>query len=92
MCSANVSVNYKDKFVVIGKAKMPWLFKDTEAVGLPIHCYSHIEAWVDKDIFENWFHRKFVPETRYFRKEKALSQKAVLLLYNVHPYPSTVYG
>jgi hypothetical protein len=35
---------------------------------------------MNKECFENRFNKKFVPEFRYSLKERALSQKAVLLL------------
>jgi hypothetical protein len=42
-----------------------------------------------RDIFENWFHKKIVPKLS-FLKEKALPQKAVLLLDSVPSLPRTL--
>jgi hypothetical protein len=35
---------------------------------------------MDREIFENWFHKYFVPEGWAFLKERGLPQKAVFLL------------
>jgi hypothetical protein len=42
---------------------------------------------MDREIFENWFHKHFVPEVQAFLKERGLSQKAVLLLGNAPSHP-----
>jgi hypothetical protein len=42
---------------------------------------------MDREIFENWFHKHFVPEVWAFLKERGLPQKAVLLLYNAPSHP-----
>jgi hypothetical protein len=47
-------------------------------------------AWIDTDIFENWFHRRFVPEVQYFTNVKALPQKSVFLLDNVPSHSSAM--
>jgi hypothetical protein len=42
---------------------------------------------MDREIFENWFHKHFVPEVQAFLKERELLQKAVLLLDNAPSHP-----
>jgi hypothetical protein len=42
---------------------------------------------MDREIFENWFHKHFVPEVRAFLEERRLPKKAVLLLDNASSHP-----
>jgi hypothetical protein len=42
---------------------------------------------MDREIFENWFHKHFVPEVWAFLKERGLPQNAVLLLDNAPSRP-----
>jgi hypothetical protein len=62
--------------VVIGKAKKPRSFKGTKANCIPVHYYNQEAAWIDREIFENWFHKHFVPERWAFLKERGLPLKA----------------
>jgi hypothetical protein len=41
---------------------------------------------LDRDTFEDWFYKHFVPEVQAFMKER-LPQKEVLLLDNVPSHP-----
>jgi hypothetical protein len=42
---------------------------------------------MDREVFENWFHKHFLPEVRAFLKERRLPQKAVLLIDNAPSHP-----
>jgi len=90
MCCGNASGTHKMKLVVIGKAKKPRSFKGTEIKNLPVDYYSQKGAWMNREIFEDWFKKKWVPEVQSFLKNKGLPQKAVLLLDNApsHPHES----
>ena len=70
------------RLLVIEKAKKPRSFKGTEVKNLPVHYYNQKGVWMDRDIFENWLKKKWVPEVQAFLKNKELPQKAVLLLDN----------
>jgi hypothetical protein len=62
------------------------LFKGIEA-NEHLFCYfSQKYSWMDKDIIENWFHKKFMSEVHCFMKEKLFPQKAALLLNSVPFY------
>jgi hypothetical protein len=63
------------------------LFKGTEANCIHGHYYNQKGAWMDREIFENWFHKHFVPECCAFLKERGLLQKAVLLLDSAPSHP-----
>ncbi|XP_066246446.1 jerky protein homolog-like [Euwallacea similis] len=45
------------------------------------------KAWMTSTIFENWFHRTFVPEVRRYLKQVGLPAKAILLLDNAPSHP-----
>lgn len=59
MCCGNAAGNHKMKLVMIGKSKKPRSFKGTEAKSLPVHYYHQKAAWMDRDIFSDWFRTKF---------------------------------
>jgi hypothetical protein len=42
---------------------------------------------MDREIFENWYQKHFVPEVWAFLKERGLPQKAVLLLDSAPSHP-----
>jgi DDE superfamily endonuclease len=88
MCCGNASGNHKMKLLVIGKAKKPRSFKGTEMKNLPVDYYSQKGAWMNREIFEDWFKTKWVPEVTDFLKSKGLPQKAVLLIDNAPSHPN----
>jgi hypothetical protein len=51
-CCGNVSGNHKLKIVVIGKAKKPL---SLNCNCIPLHYHNQKGAWLDGEIFENWF-------------------------------------
>jgi hypothetical protein len=71
MCCENTSGNHKLKLVVIGKSKKPRLLKGTKANCIPVH-YNQNGARMVREIFENWFHKHFIPEVQTFLKEREL--------------------
>jgi len=87
MCCGNASGNHKTKLLVIGKSKKPKSFKGIEDKNLPVHYYNQRGAWMNREIFEDWFKNKWVPEVRSFLKDKGLPQKAVLLLDSATSHP-----
>jgi hypothetical protein len=62
-------------------------FKSTEANCIPVQNYNKKKAWMDREIFENWFQKHSVPEVQAFLKEEGLPHKAVLLLDNAPSHP-----
>lgn len=73
--------------LVIGKAANPRCFKHVNKDSLPVDYRSQRSAWMDSDIFSDWFHKKFVPAVTKNQKEKGLSVKGVLLLDNAPSHP-----
>ena len=45
-------------------------------------------AWVDRDIFHDWFFNCFVPETKQRLSELGQEKKAILFLDNCSAHPS----
>lgn len=87
MTCANVKGTHKLPLLVIGKAKKPRSFKGTEAKNLPVDYYNQKSAWMNCDIFQNWFDTKFVPQVRKHLKTIGL-EKAVLLIDNAPSHPN----
>lgn len=77
-CS-NASGLHRLKMVVIGKSQNPRAFKN---VDIPVNYYGQKSSWMTKGLFNNWFHKCFVPEVRTWLKSHNLPQKAILLLDN----------
>lgn len=88
LCCANASGEHKLKLAVIGKSRNPRAFKNVNTTLLPVHYYHQHAAWMNRQIFEDWFFQKFIPEVRLFLSDNNLPQKAVLLLDNAPSHPS----
>jgi hypothetical protein len=54
VCCENATRNHKLNLVLRGKAKP---FTDTKTNCIPVNYYNPKGAWMDKEIFENWFHK-----------------------------------
>ena len=87
MACSNATGSHKLPLMFVGKAANPHCFKHVNKSALPVLYYSQKNAWVDCNIFKNWFHNQFVPAVTKHMREKGLPVKALLLLDNapVHP-------
>lgn len=88
LCCANASGGHRLKLTVIGKSKNPRAFKNMKPHNLPVHYYNQQAAWITCDIFQDWFHKKFIPEVKSYLKKENLPQKALLLLDNARSHPN----
>ena len=52
---ANASGTIKLPLLLIGKAKNPRCFRNLKKEALPVVYGSQKNAWVDRDIFSDWF-------------------------------------
>ncbi|XP_004484550.1 jerky protein homolog [Dasypus novemcinctus] len=79
MC-ANAAGSHKIKPLVVGKCGGPRAFKGIQH--LPVAYKAQGNAWVDKEIFSDWFHHIFVPSVKEHFRAVGLPEgsKAVLLL------------
>ena len=55
---ANASGDIKLPLVLIGKSKNPRCFKHINCDELPVVYYNQSNAWMNIEIFTDWFHRK----------------------------------
>uniref|UniRef100_A0A8C3WRQ9 Jrk helix-turn-helix protein n=1 Tax=Catagonus wagneri TaxID=51154 RepID=A0A8C3WRQ9_9CETA len=77
---ANATGSHRIKPLVVGKRGGPRAGKGTPH--LPAACRAPGDAWVDREVFCDWFHRIFVPAVKEHFRALALPEdsKAVLLL------------
>ncbi|XP_027808455.3 jerky protein homolog [Marmota flaviventris] len=86
MC-ANATGSHRIKPLAIGKCRGPRAF--TGIQHLPVAYKAQGNAWVDKEIFSDWFHRIFVPSVREHFRTIGLpaDSKAILLLDDSRAHP-----
>ncbi|XP_066903730.1 jerky protein homolog-like [Halyomorpha halys] len=88
LCS-NGSGTHKLPLFVIGKSRKPRAFKNISNLSaLPVHYRVQKSAWMDRELFSEWFNNVFVPEVANYLKNKNLPQKAILLLDNAPSHPT----
>ena len=85
---ANASGTIKLPLLMIGKSKNPRCFKHINRDNLPVHYCNQAIAWVDAEIFTEWFQEKFVPTVQKQLREMDVEPRAVLLLDNCSAHPS----
>ncbi|XP_053415274.1 jerky protein homolog [Nycticebus coucang] len=86
MC-ANAAGSHRIKPLAIGKCSGPRAFRGIQH--LPVAYKAQGNAWVDKEIFSDWFHHIFVPSVREHLRAIGLPEdsKALLLLDNSRAHP-----
>lgn len=86
MC-ANATGSHKIKPLVVGKGGGPRAFGGIQQ--LPVAYKAQGNAWVDKEIFSDWFHHIFVPSVKEHFRAAGLPEdgKAILLLDNARARP-----
>lgn len=86
MC-ANATGSHRIKPLAIGKGGGPRAFRGIQH--LPIAYKAQGNAWVDKEIFTDWFHHIFVPSVRDHFRTIGLPEdsKAILLLDHSRAHP-----
>ncbi|XP_004431186.1 PREDICTED: jerky protein homolog [Ceratotherium simum simum] len=86
MC-ANATGSHKIKPLVIGKGSGPRAFRGIQH--LPVAYKAQGNAWVDREIFSDWFRHIFVPSVKEHFRALGLPEdsKAILLLDNSRAHP-----
>lgn len=79
MPCSNVSGTHKLPLMVIGRSKKPRCFKNTT---IPLYYRGSANAWMNRELFSEWFQQQFVPQVREFLIQRNLQPKAVLLMDN----------
>lgn len=86
LCS-NASGSHKLPLLVIGKSQKPRAFKNTNVSSLPVVYRAQKAAWMDANIFRDWFMNEFVPKVKKHLKKRNLPEKAILILDNAGTHP-----
>ena len=86
MACSNATGNHKLPLVLIGKSANPRCFKNINKAALPVKYCAQKSAWMNSNIFSDWFINIFVPK---YLHDKNLPVKAILLLDNATAHPST---
>ena len=85
---ANASGICKLPLAFIHKYKKPWCFNQKDMATLPVHYYKQANAWMDANVFENWFHNKFIPSVKKYCNNNNVDYKVLLLIDNTPAHPS----
>ncbi|XP_012880655.1 PREDICTED: jerky protein homolog [Dipodomys ordii] len=85
---ANATGSHRIKPLAIGKGGGPRAFRGIQH--LPVAHGAQASAWVDQEIFSDWFHHVFVPSVREHFRTIGLpaGSKAVLLLDSSRAHPA----
>lgn len=79
-CNADGSL--KLPLIVIGKSARPRALKNVSSSCLGVYYKSQKKAWMDSELFEDWFQNEFVPRVREFLLARNLPLKALLIVDN----------
>lgn len=88
MVCANASGSHRFPLLIVGKSIKPRSFKNLNLNALPVQYYAQKNAWMSQDIFQDWFHKMFVPKVKSHLASKGLPQEAMLLMDNAPTHPS----
>ena len=80
MSCSNSTGTHKLPLMFVGESLNPRCFKHINKASLPVKYYAQKNAWVDANIFTDWFEKHFVPSVKKLLTEKGLPIKALLLL------------
>ena len=83
---ANASGTIKLPLLLIGKN--PRCFHNLNKEALPVVYQNQANAWVNRDIFQDWFFDCFVPAMQQRLKELGQEEMAILLLDNCSAHQS----
>ena len=84
----NATGTHKLKPILIGKSAKPRCFKNVNMDALPVTYKSQRNAWMNSEIFAEWFTKEFVPAVkRHQRLQNIHSPKALLLIDNCSAHP-----
>ncbi|CAM4598059.1 unnamed protein product [Caretta caretta] len=72
---------------LIGKARSPRCFHHVNMKALPFEYTNSKNAWMNSSIFEDQFHKTFVPAVQAHLRKLKQEQKALFLLITARPIP-----
>lgn len=85
MACSNVTGDNKIKILVIGKSKKPRAIKNVKC--LPVAYKSQNKAWMNTELFIEWYDEIFIPEVKDFQKRIGKDEKVLLLVDNAPSHP-----
>lgn len=88
LCCSNATGYHKLPLVCIGRGKKTRTFTSHEVKTMPVNYYSQETAWMDQEIFREWFHTHFVPTVRQHLRAQGLPETALLLIDRSTSHPS----
>lgn len=88
LACANASGTHKLPVVCIGRGKKSRTFTSHEVKTMPVNYFSQETAWMDQDIFREWFHSYFVPTVRQHLRFHGLPEAALLLIDKSFSHPA----
>ena len=80
MACSNATGTHKLPLVLFRKSTNPRCFKNINKSALPVAYFAPKNAWINTDIFTEWFFNYFVPAVTKHLTETGLPVKALLLL------------
>ncbi|GBN10664.1 Tigger transposable element-derived protein 2 [Araneus ventricosus] len=87
LCS-NAAGTHKVPVMLNGKSVKPRAFKNINVKSLPVHYRTSKTAWMNQELFIEWFHSEFVPSVKKHLKSQKLPIKALLVLDTAPSRPS----
>lgn len=88
LACTNASGNHKLPLVCVGRGKVSRSFTANEQKNLPALYFSQETAWMDRDIFRDWFFNHFVPSVKQHLKSQHLPETAILFIDCSTAHPS----
>lgn len=91
LCCANASGTHKLPLICVGRGKKSRIFTSHEIKTMPATYFAQETAWMDQDIFREWFHNHFVPSVRQHLRNQGLKETALLLIDRSNSHPEDQY-
>ncbi|XP_028914742.1 jerky protein homolog-like [Ornithorhynchus anatinus] len=87
MVCANSSGSHRLPLLLIEKSKTPRPFRNVKK--LPVVYRNQTKAWMNTNVFLDWYDNSFIPEVKAFQKKNGKEGKVLLILDNAPTHPST---
>ena len=68
----NVTGTNKMPLMVIGKSAKPRVFKNVNMNLLPVYYKNQNKAWMNAQLFKEWFYKQFVPTIKIYSEKNGL--------------------
>jgi hypothetical protein len=88
LLTVNKTGEHKLMPLCLGKSKKPRCFHHVNMGLLPMLYGSSANAWMTGWLFQDWFHKQFVPEVRKYLRRKGIEERAILLMDHCPAHPS----